>query len=375
MRNIKKVLVIGGGFSGMAAAIRFSQAGCDVDLVEINEHWTVAGAGITVSGPTLRVLDDLGLLSKFMERGWTSDKVALYGPDSQLSAELTTKRLRPNVPGVGGILRPVLARIFADATLEANVNVRLGVTFSDMKKEKEVVNVTFTDGNQSAYDLVVGADGLYSKVREFIFKDAAKPKFTGQGCWRAVVPRPSGITGPSMFMGPQSKAGVNPVSNDEMYLFYVQHLPDNPFITPDSFLEKFTDALKGFSGVIGDIRDNALQRPDARLNYRPLEGLMLAEPWHQGRVVLIGDAVHATTPHLASGAAIGIEDAMVLSEEVMKHSNVEEALSQFSKRRFDRCKLVVDNSRKLGELEIAGDPKNEHPKLMESSIKALMAEI
>ena len=98
----------------------------------------------------------------------------------------------------------------------------------------------------------------------------------------------------------------------------------------------------------------------SRVVYRPLEALLLPRPWSKGRVVLIGDAVHATTPHLASGACIGIEDAIVLAEEIDRAETVAEGMRAFEARRWERCRMVVENSKRLGEIEITGGDQAEH---------------
>ena len=93
-------------------------------------------------------------------------------------------------------------------------------------------------------------------------------------------------------------------------------------------------------------------------------------PWYRGRAVLIGDAVHATTPHLGSGACIGIEDGIVLGEE-LGTAPLGQALARFMERRWERCRMVVENSRRLGEIEITGGDKREHSQLMQASFAAL----
>jgi 2-polyprenyl-6-methoxyphenol hydroxylase-like FAD-dependent oxidoreductase len=94
-------------------------------------------------------------------------------------------------------------------------------------------------------------------------------------------------------------------------------------------------------------------------------------PWYKGRVVLIGDTVHATTPHMASGACIGIEDAIVLAQEVAGAGSVDQALTRYLARRWERCRMVVQNSGRLGEIEIAGGDKAEHARIMRETLSAL----
>ena len=124
-----RILVIGGGFSGMSAAIQLRRQGADVDLVEIDPGWRSYGAGISLGGATLRAFRTLGILEAFLQQGSAGDGVhicALHGPKV---AELPTPRIAgPDVPGGGAIMRRVLARILADATLAAGADVRLGCT-------------------------------------------------------------------------------------------------------------------------------------------------------------------------------------------------------------------------------------------------------
>ena len=106
-------------------------------------------------------------------------------------------------------------------------------------------------------------------------------------------------------------------------------------------------------------------------DYRPLEVLLHPAPWHRGHVVLIGDAAHATTPHLASGAGMAIEDGIVLAEELQSQPTLEQALRNFMARRFERCRLVIENSVRLGQIEMTHGSPVEHTRLMSEALGAL----
>ncbi|MDN7444536.1 FAD-dependent oxidoreductase [Burkholderia cepacia] len=361
---LQHVLVIGGGFSGMATAIQCAKLGLTVDLVEIDPGWRSYGAGISIGGPTLRALHTIGVLDAFFDRGHGGDGVNLFTAGGQPIGTLPTPRVAgEDVPGGGAIMRPVLADILAKATRAAGVRVQLGCTFSRIEPRGEQVDVMFTNGTHGTYDLVVGADGLYSKVRGVAFPDAPKPRYTGQGVWRAVVPRPAEIACATMWLGPRIKAGVNPVSRDEMYVFVTEDRPTNDYIDPAEWPRMLSELLASFDvPLIQSIR--AQIGTESRVNYRPLESLLLPTPWFSGRVVLVGDAVHATTPHMAAGAGIGIEDAIVLAEELGRGVTVDAALHAFQARRWERCRMVVENSGRLGEIEIVGGDRDEHRRIM-----------
>lgn len=367
-----KILIIGGGFSGMSAAIAFRRGGHVVELVEIDPGWRSYGAGISLGGATLRAFRTLGILDAFMEHGHAADGVDIYLPTGQKITTLPTPRVAgPDVPGGGAVMRPVLAKILADATRASGTRVHLGCTFESIQQDEDGVDVAFSDGRRGRYDLVIGADGLYSKVREALLPEAPAPRYVGQAVWRAVLPRPPEIDTATMWVGPRIKAGVNPVSKEEVYLFLTEDREVNERVDPARFAPMLTELLAGFPAPVVQRMRAQLADAAASIVYRPLEGLLLPLPWHKGRVQLIGDAVHATTPHLASGACIGIEDALVLAEEVQRHGDAAAACNAFEARRWERCRMVVENSGRLCEIEIHGGDKEEHQRIMRESLMAL----
>ena len=167
-----------------------------------------------------------------MAEGCCYDATRICDPDGRVlvPSRVSGQPLGPRIPNGGGILRPVLHRILAEATRACGATVRLGVDASrrSSRTGHDGRRSTFSDGIRARYDLLVGADGVHSRTRDMLFPDAPQPAFTGQGCWRAVVPRPPEIDRAHVYVGGPVKAGVTPVSRDEMYLFLLQHAPDNP---------------------------------------------------------------------------------------------------------------------------------------------------
>ena len=372
--RVNRVLIVGGGFSGMSAAIELGKIGVHVDLIEIDQGWRSYGAGITVGGPALRAFRRIGVLDQMMKLGSVADGCDLFTAQGHFLTQLPTPRCAgPDVPGAGGIMRPVLCKILSDATRACGVNVRLGCTFTNLSQTADQVHVRFSDGSEGTYDLVIGADGLNSATRKALFPDAPKPRYTGQGVWRAVTPR-DGVERAGMALGKRNKAGFNPVSSHEMYLFLTEERPTNSRVAEEALLSTLRKLLEEFSlPVIRRVAENL--GPHSLISYRPLEALLLPTPWWRERIVLIGDAVHATTPHLASGAGLGVEDAIVLAEEIGSAKPLDDALQSFQNRRWERCRMVVENSVRLGEIEISGGDPQEHSRIMRESMQALAAPI
>mgnify|MGYP000897906917 CR=1 FL=1 len=369
--TIKSALIVGGGFSGMTAAITLSRLGIAVDLVEIDPEWTCYGAGISIGGATLRALRTLGLLDRFVELGNVCDDVDVRAPNGARLATIPTPRIAgEDVPGSGGIMRPTLARILADEVTRSGVRVRTGCTIEHLRETVDEVEVTFSDGSTRSYDLVVGADGLMSKLRKTLFPEAPAPKYNGQGVWRAVLPRSPKINTTVLWVSDQTKVGLNPVSRDEMYLFVNENRPEKRRVDERDYLASLLALLEPFTAEeIQAVR--AQLNGSSRINFRPIENMLMPLPWSKDRVVLIGDAVHATTPHLAMGAGIGIEDALVLADEIANCKRVPDALAAFGARRWERCRMVVEDSARLGEIETQGGDKAEHSMIMRRAFAAL----
>lgn len=366
---IDNALIVGGGIGGMTAAIAFARAGVAVTLVDIDPEWRVYGAGISVTGISLRAFGDLGILDQVTARGFIGAGMRGRSVSGDILMQTPVAENPAPIQRGGGIMRPVLHDILSATVRAEDIDVRLGVTVRHLDQADRYVDVQFTDGRRERYDLVVGADGINSTIRSMVFPEAPKPKFTGQGCWRVVAPRPPEIDRTEMYFGSSTKLGLNPVSQDEMYLFLLEHVPDNPWFADEALIPHVKMLMEPFGGHIPAVCAG-LTDP-SKVNYRPLEWLLLPDPWYRGRVVLIGDAAHATTPHLASGAGIAVEDGLVLAEELRRSDHVPAALRAFMDRRFARARLVVESSVRIGELEMSGKNPKDGPVMLGETMHRL----
>ena len=361
----RTALVVGGGIAGMSSAIRLRELGWAVDLVEIDPQWRVYGAGISITAPTYRAFTRLGVGRELQSRGFASHKgVRICTPAGQLIVEQQIEPIEPGLPTHGGIMRPVLHAILSERTRASGTQVRLGVTLESCTDRAEKARVRTTDGASRDYDLVVAADGVASKVRALLFPQAPAPKYTGQYCWRLVAARPAGFDQCHFYMAGAVTAGLMPTSETQMYMFLLQAEPERRRLDESTQWQLLKTFMAPFSGVLGALREGL--SGNSTIISRPLEAILLPRPWHRGRIVLIGDASHATTPHLASGAGIAVEDALVLSEELERAGEVPAALKRFEERRWERCRMVVENSVRIGAME----QTHAEP----ATLKALMAE-
>lgn len=353
MQSGQSVLIIGGGIGGMACALALHKAGLPVELVEIDPEWNALGAGLTLNGGALRAFNKLGLLDEVKRAGFAS-----VGPIRMCDAEGNVLSqggdvpiYSDGVPNMGGILRPRLHRVMRDAIVAAGIPVQPGTTIDAIAELPNGVSVTRSDGTVSSHRFVVAADGLFSKTRSLIFPDAPRPRFTGQGCWRAVVPRPDDVTATWVYSSTGSKAGFNPISDEVMYVYLLETATGNPWMPQDEWPALLRERLSHYGGHFKTIVEHLDDR--ALINYRPLEVVLMPPPWHRGHVLLVGDAAHATTPHVGYGAGMAIEDAVVLGELSGQIDDVETLFQRFTARRYERCRIILEGSVAIGDLEMA----------------------
>ena len=371
MASVESVLIVGGGISGMALAIGLQQTGIRAEIVELSSDWSVLGVGISLQGPALRALKVVGVIDRCVAAGFGYSYFKAGDVDSNVTATVDLPQINgPRYPAAIGIMRQELQKVLQEELAQTEVPVRLGVTVSSLRQDDHGVDVEFTDGTKGRYGLVVGADGANSMIRDIVIGREARPTFTGQAVWRATVPRAPEVQARYSFYGPRNKAGFNPVSQTQMYVYLVQNVPDNRRLPDDKLPEIMREQLADFRGLMGEAREQI--RDPAQIVYRPVTSGLLPPPWHRGRVVLIGDAAHTTTPHLASGAGISVEDSIVLAVLLQSGDPLPRILESFMTRRYERCRMIVDNSYQLGEWEKGGPPPGVDPVvLVAASLRAL----
>jgi 2-polyprenyl-6-methoxyphenol hydroxylase-like FAD-dependent oxidoreductase len=359
MPAVNSVLVVGGGLAGAATAIHLAAKGVAVDLVEIKPDVAAIGSGITLQGNALRELRSLGVWDQVQEHGYAFDVTGIRAPDPNGSvvAEIPdAKTGGPDLPAVMGMPRPELAHILMDRATEVGVKVRLGTTFTELHQDGSAdgeggVNVTFSDGSTSRYDVVVGADGVRSWTRRALGIDL-ETKSIGMGIWRVFGPRPASVTRTDLYYGgPSFIAGYCPTSEASMYAYIVEVAQDRSTLSPDEQLATMKQLSQAYHGPWDEIRENLTDA--SKVNYTWFETHVLPAPWNRGRVVLIGDAAHTCPPTIAQGGAMALEDAVVLAELLTERDALDQDLwDAFTARRYDRAKTVVEASNQLAQWQL-----------------------
>jgi len=184
---VERVLIVGGGIGGLALAGALGARGTAVDVVDNQPEWAIARSGIVLQAPALRALRALGLLDAVAGTGFGMTGFKYHDAQSTLRATSDLPRLAgPEYPGTVGIMRNELHAILLAAARDAGAAVRLGTTVQSLDDDR----VELSGGSARGYDVVVGADGIRSRVRELAFDGAPEPDYTGVVVWRALLDRP-----------------------------------------------------------------------------------------------------------------------------------------------------------------------------------------
>lgn len=356
----RRVLVVGGGIGGLSAAIAIRQQGHDVHVVERypDAHASVFGVGIIQPINALRALDALGCAQACIDAGYPAQAWgAMYDHDGNFVRDIHGTPIESStLPPMNGVTRPKLHEILTTRAVEVGVSIQYSTAFEHLTEREDDVLVTLAGGEQLTADVVVGADGVRSKVRAHVLDAELQPKYIGQSAYRQNMPALPEIDRIILQDGPNGMAGFVPIGPDLAYMFFNKPMERGERPATEDLPKTLRKELEGFGGLTGRFRDEFLSDDPADIVLRPEESLIAPAPWHKGRVVLMGDAVHAITPHLGQGAAQAIEDGVVLGEVLTAHDDHEVAFEEFTARRFERCKLIVETSLSIGEWEMGRLP-------------------
>jgi 2-polyprenyl-6-methoxyphenol hydroxylase-like FAD-dependent oxidoreductase len=354
------VLIVGGGIGGLCLAGALTRRGVACQIVERDPEWTTVGAGISFYPNGLRALRRLGLADAAVAAGAVIDRVRTCARDGTVVSEFPGECWE----GVGrtfAIHRRALQRIFLDAL--DGVPVHMGTTVRSLDDRGTVVEVELTDGTQLVADVVVGADGIRSRVRDLAI-GRLPPRYVGQMYWRGSVDDAIVDTATMLFDRNRFVA-LLPLGAGVTYIALQEHRARPSAV---GSLDRFAD----FGGPVPRAID-AL-RTDGTAHFGPAEEIERDE-WRSGRVILIGDAAHACSPTLAQGGSLAIEDAIVLADLLAGEPDTDRALDAFVARRQPRAAWVRERTHHQIELLNAGAPHEHLARGMRETYARLAEEI
>jgi 2-polyprenyl-6-methoxyphenol hydroxylase-like FAD-dependent oxidoreductase len=344
--HVGKILVVGGGIAGLTTAAALHRYGFSAELVERQPTWSVPGAGFVVHANGMRMLRALDLDEGVMSGGIAVGRWQFYDAQGCLLSDTDLTAVWGDVGPCIGIVRPLLHSALRKGV--ADVPCRLGTALTSLTQDDRGVTVAFSDGTSGAYDLVVGADGIRSTVRALTM-GATPPTYLGAMNWRSTAPvRPAGLESAlQMHVDDGRIFGLVTMGAGHTYSFAISIEPQ--FHDPvEGRLERLRVRFAGFGPRVREYLA-ALERDDqiicSAMEWVPLEKV------YSGRVVLVGDAAHASSPMLGQGGCMAMEDACVLAEELRSRAAIEAALAGFAERRKPRVEWVQQQSLAVTQMQ------------------------
>jgi FAD-dependent urate hydroxylase len=352
-----RVLIVGGGIGGLTAAVGLQQAGFDVTVYERAEGMQTAqvGRAFIMWNNAMRVLTELGIADQVHAAGstpieWFENRkangdVVIRWPVGELSRRL-------GLPHPVGIKRSALHGILSSAVYDGTIQYMSEC--AGFEQDSEGVTVRFKDGKEVRGHVLIAADGSRSNLRAQLF-GAHSPRYVGATMWNAIVPFDHEITRVGAFrelQAPRVRFKTFPVSEDEVYWTYATKMPVGGS-DPEGGMK--TELLRRTERFMEPAQ--ALVEAAHSVNRVDVAGGTPAEVWVKGRVALMGDAAHATTPWLGQGAAQSMEDALVLMRSLRDHrDDLEAGLRAYEARRKPRATKIMLRSYNLAKRSMVGGP-------------------
>ncbi|ALG12068.1 FAD-dependent oxidoreductase [Kibdelosporangium phytohabitans] len=356
--STRSALIVGAGIAGLTTATALARRGWRVEVVEAGASGATAGWGLSLTGPSLRALDGLGLAGQCLAAGHGMSVITNVDVNGDTNLIELPRLIGDDRPAMAGIARPELHRILRTEALRLGTRIHYGLSVSALRQDGGRTRAELTDGTARAVDLLVGADGIRSGVRDLI-GCVAPIRYHGQMVWRARVPRPGWADSIHTFAGESHQTGVVPISRSHAYVFLTENgVPSD--VLPDAGLAaRMADLLAPFTGRVAEVRPEVAR--SGSVIRRPVRTALVDASWSDGTTVVIGDAAHAPSPQMASGAALAIEDGLVLTQELDRYADIRAALGAFTDRRRERCSAVVRTSVAIARLEQERRHRDAYP--------------
>ena len=352
-----KAIVIGGGIGGMSSAIALEKAGINVEVYEAVQEMKPVGAAISIWPNGVKCLNALGMKAALRELGGNMAFMAYH--DGATGVPLTRFSMAPLVQQVGEYPYPV-----ARAELQAMLidtfgreRVQFGKRVIQVEQTADGVIATFSDNSQATGDFLIAADGTHSVIREYVLEERLERRYAGYVNWNGLVTIDERIAPADQwttFVGDGKRVSLMPVSGNRFYFFFDVPLPKGLPQDRSTVKADLTGYFQGWAESVQQLI--AAINPDTT-NRVEIHDIEPFSRFVKGRVALLGDAAHSTTPDIGQGGCAAMEDAVVLASTLASHSlGIEDALLRYQARRVERVKDLVLKARKRCDVTHARDP-------------------
>lgn len=344
-----EIAIIGAGIGGLTTAIALHRKGYSVRVFEAASHLKPAGAGIVLAQNAVKAFQHLGIADQILPYGQKLDQFSILKQDGKALSKgpLTPNPLFANFAIHRHLLHEGLLRCLKEIPLS------LGKAVTGFQEQKDHVILRFADGDTYTTDWVVAADGIHSPIRQQLFPKV-QPQYAGYTCWRAVAETHGlHLTHASETWGANGRFGIVPLPDQKVYWFACLTASAQD---PQMAAIGLSDLARHFAKFHTPIPEILSQTNPQALLHHDIYDLPNLTRFAHNRILLLGDAAHATTPNMGQGACQAIEDAVFLAEWMAKLDNPVHAFQAFEKSRIARTQGIVKQSRRMGQIAQSGNP-------------------
>ncbi|MBE7383112.1 MAG: FAD-dependent urate hydroxylase HpxO [Leptolyngbya sp. SIO1E4] len=355
-----KAIIIGAGIGGLTTGIALQQAGYTVEIYDKTREIRPAGAGISLWSNGVKVLNRLGLGDRLAAIGGTMNRMEYRSHTDKVLSQID---LRPLIQQVGQRPYPVSRTELQQMLLTAAGadQVTLGQRCVGVEATDTGITAIFEDGHRATGDVLVGADGIRSTVRQYVLGHDIDPRYAHYVNWNGLVDAAPDLCDPDnwiLYVGQAKRASMMPVGGDRFYFFFGAPMEKGTTVEPAYRRDELTQLFEGWPQPVQTL----IQRLDPLTTNRlEIHDIDPPERLVRGRAVLLGDAGHATTPTLGQGGCQAIEDAEVLTRYlVTTNISVPDALQRYEAERKERTASLVLKARKRTDTIYGKDLEATH---------------
>jgi 2-polyprenyl-6-methoxyphenol hydroxylase-like FAD-dependent oxidoreductase len=344
IRNM--ILIIGAGIAGLTTAIALKQKGIEFLVVEAVPEIKGLGAGISLAGNAMRVLKNLGVDEDVKNKGHQITSMVIQDKTGKYISAMDAEKLSnqyglDNVAIHRGALHEVL---LSRVDPQKIITGKKAIGFEN---EHDRVGVFFEDGTKLFGDGVIVADGIHSAIRKILIPDSL-PRYSGYTCWRGITENKWNITKEAVeTWGAEGRFGYVPIGDNKVYWFACKNAHAKDAKMMSWTIQDLELNFKSYAQPIPSILEST---PSHELIWSDISDIEPLKQFAFGKLVMIGDAGHATTPNLGQGACMGMEDALAIADELSRNTSIEESFKRFEQKRIKRTTYIVNTSYQLGKI-------------------------
>ena len=341
--------ILGGGIGGLSLAIALTRRGYHVTVYEAAPEWRPVGAGLGLAGNAIKAFRAIGIDQDVLAMSRVLKKVAVRSQSGKALMVTDSEEVsrRFGVTNNFTIHRADLHQVLISQLQPGTV--QLGKACIDIVQHEHGVTLEFKDGTRANHDFLIAADGIHSPVRKKLLPNS-KTRYAGYTCWRGVtehIPQGLDMDETSETWGPGCRIGIVPMTHGRIYWFACVNASENNAILKSLAPRELLTFFKNFHAPIPELVENT---PANRVIWNDIIDLEPLTQFAFNRVVLMGDAAHATTPNMGQGACMAIEDAVVLANCLDANADPIEAFRSFEQKRIRRTTKVVNDSWQIGKM-------------------------